>query len=165
MFSMKRVQLAVLLLIVAAFVASTTAPVVGGGSSSTVIQLTPAAVPGDPDDGALGKGALSNVKVDWGNPGGWNPPIYQARLRVTCEGLTPGAVYEVRTNGMDPKKAFNGMFVTWDFQASGSGTGAAGGNIKWGGWTGALHVAVVRVDENPDGTFVYATVLAGSFPF
>ena len=152
MRSMKLFQLVVLFLIVAAVFAGTTAPAVGGDSQRTVIQLTPTGA--EPD--ASGKATLSNLQTTWGRRWG---VYYQGRLKVKCAGLTPGAVYEVRTNQFGP----NG-WVVWDFQASGSGRGTAGGSIQWSGMTSPLSVAVVRIDETPEGT-VDTVVLTGSFPF
>ena len=151
MSSMKRVPLAVLFLIAAALLAGTPAI----ARDVEVIPLLPV---GD-ESTASGKATLSNLEVTWANPGAMEA-YYQGRVRVTCAGLTPGAMYEVWTNQWHP-----GGWVLGDFQASGRGTGAAGGWVGWSVWTSPLSVLVVRVDENADGTFVYTTVLAGSFPF
>jgi hypothetical protein len=150
---MKLFQLVVLFVIVAAILAGASAPAVGGDSKSTVIQLTPTGA----EPTAWGKATLSNLKITWSR-GNWGVS-YQGRLKVQCAGLTPGAVYEVRTNQFGP----NG-WVMWDFQASGSGSGTAGGSIQWSGMTSPLSVAVVRIDETPEGT-VDTVVLTGSFPF
>jgi hypothetical protein len=160
MSSLKRVRLAILFLVVLLLLVGASESALGG-ESKIVVALARTAPDGDPDATASGQATLGNIRiVDWiGNPS-TGYPLYQAGLKVTCAGLTPGAADQVHTTGFDPK-ASNGMFVTWYFQASGSGNGGAGGQVKWGGWTGPLSVSVVRVDPGPNGTLLYTTVLAG----
>ena len=148
---LKLFQLAVVFLIAAALLGGISAPS-AGADSATVIQLTPTVDVTDPDYGASGTATLSNLRTTWYR----NGVSYSAKVRVTCEGLTPGAMYEVRTNVFD---LVNLRWVTWDFRASGKGTGGAGGSVEWSGGQ-FLGVAVFRVDDTPAGT-VYTQVLDG----
>ena len=84
--------------IAAALIAGMPATALGKGSNATVIQLTPTAAAGDPDDNALGQATLGNVKVGWVGSPVTGHTTYEARLRVACENLTPGAAYVVITN-------------------------------------------------------------------
>jgi hypothetical protein len=150
MTSMKRFGLAALFVIAVALVVGTSAPAVGGNSKVTFILAPTGAEPT-----ALGVATLSNIRTTWYRQGGAS---YDARLRVVCEGLTPQAMYEVRTNVFDYE---NLKWVAWRFQASGTGGGAAGGSIHWSSWQVAhLGAAVLRVDETSEGTF-YTSVLDG----
>lgn len=150
---LKLFQLAVVFLIAAALLGGISAPSAGADSKATVIQLTSTVVDvTDPDYDASGTATLSNLRTTWYR----NGVSYSAKVRVTCEGLTPGAMYEVRTNVFD---FVNLRLVTWDFRASGKGTGGAGGSVEWPG-SQSLGVAVFRVDDTPAGTD-YTQVLDG----
>lgn len=154
MFSMKRVQLAVLLLTAVALVAGTAAPVFSYNYPARVVQLTPIAPEGDPDDGASGTATLSNIKVTQAPHQQY--PWFTAKLTVNCENLTPGATYEVHVNTWPSS-------IAWQFKASGTGAGGGACRVEWGGWFGPPGVTVVRLDEMADGTILATSVLAGSF--
>ena len=153
-----RPPMAVLLLVAVVLLASTSASFAGGKSDTMVIQLTPAAPDDDPDDDASGTATLSNIQSHCFRNSPWL--TFTGRLTVTCAGLTPGAMYEIRPNQWDQKRQ---TMVVWPFKASGKGTGAGGGPVQWGGWLGGVSVAVVRLDEAADGTVVATTVLTGGF--
>ena len=119
MRSMKLFQLAVLFLIAAALVAGTPTPAAGAGPTERSV-LTCAVDETDPDYGASGAAKFSDLKA-------WFPT-----LQVKCNGLTPGAAYEVwlfRLIWSDPPGEEGGLWQV--FPADKWGRGSVQGNMVW----------------------------------
>jgi hypothetical protein len=121
MRSMKRVRLAVVFLIAAALFVATPTPAAGAGPTERRV-LTCAVDETDPDYGASGVAKFSDLKA-------WYPT-----LQVKCNGLTPGAVYEVwlfRFIWSDPPGPGEEGGVWQVFTADKWGRGSVQGNMAW----------------------------------
>ena len=140
MCSMKRVQLAVLFLIVVALFAGTAAPAARAANTRTgSAELTPV---GD-EPGASGSATLNAWKLSY---------AWHCLLGVSCDGLTPGAVYRV------------GTLAGGNFTATASQDGhlstLSGWQLKVYMWIGVVwpnRVTVTRVDPSLGNV----TVLSG----
>ncbi len=132
MTSMRRVRLAVLFLIAAALSAGTPALAAGG------IKLVPTGV----EPGASGQAWWGKARLVYLGAQGIQ---YAAPVRVTCQGLTPRAVYYVHCS--TPWSVPVGQ----PFVASDKGTGVAEGTVWY--WGRSSHAIDVR---NAGGIIVLA---------
>ena len=144
MRSMKRVSLAVLFLIAAALVAGTPALAVGAGPTERRV-LTCVVDETDPDYGASGVAKFSDLKA-------WFPT-----LQVTCNGLTPSAVYEVWRFSEAPW-GFEQPGLLGSFTADKRGRGSVQGLMAWP----ILRTEVRRMDQTVPAP-VYTVVLNGAW--
>ena len=144
MRSMKRVRPAVLFLIAAALFVATPAFAVGAGPTEWRV-LTCVVDETDPDYGASGVAQFSDLDE-------WIPT-----LQVTCNGLTPSAVYEVWCFSEAPW-GFEQPGLLGSFTADKRGRGSVQGLMAWP----ILRTEVRRIDQTIPAP-VYTVVLNGAW--